>query len=115
MFRLTQELRYAVVEREAAIRLELKAQRLAEEVIRHLRHEERLMREAHYPQMEWHERQHATVRAKLAALAESIRTEEQPSVFESLEAVARWMRDHTAVADRMAGSYLRNHLRALAR
>jgi hypothetical protein len=33
-------------------------------------------------------------------------------MFHSLEALAGWMRDHTSVADRMAGSYLRNYWRA---
>ena len=115
MFRLAQELRHAVFEEETAVRLELKAQRLAEEVSRHFRHEERLMREARYPQMEWHKRQHASARADLARLADAIRAADQDATFASLEAISRWIRDHTAVADRMAGAYLRNHQRASAR
>ena len=112
MFRLTQHLRQAVVEDEAAERLLVKAQRLTDEVTSHLRHEERLMRESRYPQMEWHNRQHNTVRHELAKLAESIGAGNQAATFEALEAIARWMRDHTSIADRMAGAYLRNYLRA---
>jgi hemerythrin len=114
MFHLTQELRHAVMAGEAAARLEITAQRLSEEVTSHLRHEERLMREAGYPQIDWHERQHGTVRAQIATLADSIRAGEQAAIFESLEAIAKWMKDHTSIADCMAGAYLRNHLRALA-
>ena len=73
------------------------------------------MRDASYPQVEWHKRQHATACAQLETLAASIHTGEQASIFESLEAIAKWMRDHTSIADRMAGAYLRNHLRALTR
>jgi len=115
MFRLLEELRHAFVEGAPAVDLESKLQRLASEVNVHFRHEERLMREASYPQVEWHKRQHATARAQLALLADSIRAGERASIFESLEAMAKWARDHTTVADRMAGAYLRNHLRALAR
>ena len=115
MYRLAQDLRHAVVEGEAPVHLALKAQRLADEFADHFRHEESLMREASYPQVEWHQRQHATARAQLEALAASIHTGEQAAIFESLEAIAKWMRDHTGIADRMAGAYLRNHLRALTR
>ena len=109
MFRLLQELRHAVVEGEAASHLELKAQHLAAEANGHFRHEERLMREARYPQVEWHKRQHATARAQLATLALAIRSGKQASIFQSLEATAKEIRDHISVADRMAGAYLRNH------
>ena len=115
MFRLLQDLRRAVLEGEGAARLEPKAQRLAAETTGHLRHEEGLLSGARYPQVEWHKRQHATARAQLASLADSIRTGEQATIFQSLEALAKWMRDHTSVADRMAGAYLRNHRRTLAR
>jgi hemerythrin-like metal-binding protein len=115
MYRLAQDLRHAVVEGEPPVNLALKAQCLADEVADHFRHEEGLMREARYPQVEWHKRQHATARAQLATLAASIHTGEPAAIFDSLEAIAKWMRDHTGIADRMAGAYLRNHLRALAR
>lgn len=115
MFHLAQQLRHAAMGGEPAVRLELQAQRLMEEVASHFRHEESLMREAGYPQTDWHQRQHATARAQLTTLVDSIRSGEQASIFESLEAIAKWMRDHTSIADRMAGAYLRNHLRASAR
>ena len=115
MFHLLQELRHAVVEGEAAVRLELKSQHLADEVTGHFRHEERLMREARYPQMEWHKRQHETALAQLATLADAIYSGDEAAIFESLEAMAKGIRDHISIADRMAGAYLRNHLRALAR
>jgi len=113
MFRLLQELRRAVVEGEEAARLKLRAKHLADEITSHFRHEERMMREAQYPQAEWHKRQHATARAQLAAMADSIRSRDQASIFDSLEAVAKGIRDHINIADRMAGAFLRNHMRSL--
>jgi hemerythrin len=115
IFHLLQDLRHSVVDGEANVRLELKSQHLADEVTYHFQHEERLMREARYPQMEWHKRQHAASRAQLTTLLEAIRTGKQAAIFESLEAMAKGIRDHIGIADRMAGAYLRNHVRALAR
>jgi hemerythrin-like metal-binding protein len=115
MYRLAQDLRHAVVEGEATASLELRLQRMADECHNHFRHEEGLMRDASYPQVEWHKRQHATARAQLEALAASIQAGEQAAIFESLQAIAKWMRDHTSIADRMAGAYLRNYLRAFTR
>lgn len=114
MFRLAGELRQAVLESEKAERLALRARLLADCLAGHLTFEERLMRDAEYPSLEWHERQHRTARSKLAALRSSIEDAQRQSVFEAVESLAAWMRDHTAVADRMAGAYLRNHWRASA-
>jgi hemerythrin len=115
MFLLTHELRQAMVEGEEPEHLAHRARRLTDEVTSHLRHEEQLMRAARYPQTEWHKRQHNTVCAQLGKLTESIETEERTSMFDSLEAIAKWMRDHTSIADRMAGAYLRNYQRGLKR
>jgi hemerythrin-like metal-binding protein len=115
IFLLLEELRHALLEGEAAIELEARVQCLGDQASEHLRHEERLMREARYPQLEWHKRQHTTARALLTTLAEAIRSSSRDLMFDSLEAIAKWTRDHTGVADRMAGAYLRNHMRGSAR
>jgi hemerythrin len=78
----------------------------------HFSHEERLMRDAEYPAYTWHERQHRTARARMAALERDFQRSDRQGMFKSLEALAGWVRDHTSVADRMAGSYLRNYWRA---
>ena len=114
MFRLAEELRRAVLAGEKPGELELLRRRLASEIAGHLSHEERLMRAAEYPAFDWHERQHQTARAKLITLKRDIESGEWQAMFESLESLAGWMRDHTSVADRMAGAYLRNHWRASA-
>ncbi len=72
------------------------------------------MRDAEYPAYIWHERQHRTARAKMAALDRDVQRGGRQGMFDSLEGLAGWMRDHTLVADRMAGSYLRNYWRERA-
>lgn len=112
MFRLAGELRDALLTAEGAGRAQLLCRRLTAETNSHFSHEERLMRDAEYPAYGWHERQHWTARAKLAALDRAVQRGERREMFEALESLATWMRDHTSVADRMAGSYLRNYWRA---
>ncbi len=112
MFDRAAELRLALLNGENPARLELLRDRLAAEVNGHLSHEERLMRKADYPAYAWHERQHRTARAKLGAIEQALQRGEAQPLFEAVEAVAAWMRDHTSVADRMAAAYLRNYWRA---
>lgn len=114
VFALAAELRTAVTAGEVGARLDALQRRLAVVIGSHLAHEERLMRSAGYPSREWHERQHQTARAKLAALNQSVEGGDHQETFEALEALAGWLRDHTSIADRMVGAYLRNHQRATA-
>ena len=111
MFGAAAELRQAVLGGEPAEALEILLNRLIREFAGHFLHEERLMQSAHYPAHEWHRRQHETARAKLALLRRSVRSGDQSAVFESLEAFAGWLRDHTSLTDRMLGTYLRNYRR----
>ena len=114
VFAMAAELRAAVMAGEGGARLEVLQGRLAVVIGSHLAHEEGLMRAAAYPSRDWHERQHQTARAKLAALNQSVAHGDHQETFEALEALAGWLRDHTSIADRMVGAYLRNHQRATA-
>lgn len=112
VFRLAGELRSAALAGAAPAELEALRHRLDQLVSGHLAHEEDLMRAAHYSAYAWHERQHQTARTRLAELKRTLRCEDREAAFESIEAFAAWLRDHTAVADRMAGAHLRNRERA---
>jgi len=112
MFRAAAGLRQALLDGDKAGRVALRCRCLAAELNGHFSHEERLMRDAEYPSYAWHERQHRTARTKMAALERDILRGDPRGVFDSLEALAAWMRDHTSLADRMVGSYLRNYWRA---
>ena len=77
----------------------------------HFQHEERLMRDLDYPSYEWHKRQHDTVRKRAKALAPGIAGGDSGAPMLLLEFLAGWLRDHTALTDRMMASYLRNRER----
>jgi len=115
MFRLAGDLREALLAGARTSRVDLLCRQLAAETNSHFSHEERLMRDAAYPAYAWHERQHRTARARLAALDGQVQGGVRELIFEALESLAAWMRDHTSVADRMAGSYLRNYWRSRTR
>ena len=114
MFRAAADLRQALLDGDKTGHVDLLCRRLAAELSGHFSHEERLMRDAEYPAYTWHERQHRTARAKMAALEHDVQRGDRQGMFDSLEALAVWMRDHTSVADRMVGSYLRNYWRERA-
>lgn len=115
MFRLAAELRAALLADEKNARLSQLCRRLLAEVTEHLRHEEQMMRDAGYPSYAWHEHQHRTARARMTVLEEKLRGGERQPMFEAIEAIGAWLRDHTSVADRMAGAYLRNYWREKGR
>lgn len=115
IFRLAADLRSALMNGAKQSQVELLARRVSTEVAGHLAHEERLLRASRYPALDWHERQHQTGRARLAALERGIAQGDLEAVIDALELLAGWLRDHTSVADRMAGAYLRNHRRTRAR
>ncbi len=114
LFHAMQELRQAVVAGVPPREVLLLMETVCGEFARHFVHEERLMREARYTAIDWHKRQHGAAEAKLADLQSCIRQGEYARIFESLEALAGWLRDHTAMADRMLGAHLRNYSRSRA-
>lgn len=78
----------------------------------HFAHEERLMRAARYPLLNWHGRQHETARNASKPLVARIEAGDRQAVKELLELLSGWMRDHLAVADRMMAAALRAFARA---
>jgi hemerythrin len=80
----------------------------------HFAHEERLMREARYPLLKWHSGQHDTVRKHAAELLPLIEAEDPTASTELLEFVGLWLKEHTAVADRMMSAALRAYSRLRA-
>ena len=109
LFHLLHELRRAVLAGDPLEQLERQAGRLTTRAASHFQHEEKLMRASRYSAMDWHERQHQTARARVAALTDAICGHGHEPVFEALEALASWILDHVSVADHMLGSYLRNY------
>jgi hemerythrin-like metal-binding protein len=78
----------------------------------HFAHEERLMRDARYPLLNWHRRQHETARNAARPLVARIEAGDRQAVKALLDFLAGWLKDHMAVADRMMAAALRAYARA---
>ncbi len=77
----------------------------------HFAHEERLMRAARYASRQWHQQLHASARKRVVQYVELLR-EGTPGVGNDLVTyLSAWLNDHTLVADRMLGAFLRNQCR----
>jgi hemerythrin len=74
----------------------------------HFRHEERLMRSTGFPSRAWHKQQHDAVRRRAGECLERVAEGDAEARIELLRFLSGWLHDHTAVADRMMGAYLRN-------
>src|SRR5437016_9965999 len=77
----------------------------------HFKHEERIMKAAHYSALGWHKRQHDAVRWRLRRTVRRIDAGEFAAADELLEFFAEWLKTHTQVSDRMMGAYIRNFIR----
>ncbi|HTP31430.1 MAG TPA: hemerythrin family protein [Candidatus Acidoferrales bacterium] len=77
----------------------------------HFKHEERIMKAAHYNGLAWHKKQHDAVRWRIRRALRRIDAGHTDAVTEFLEFLDSWLKTHTAVSDRMMGAYLRNVLR----
>ena len=74
----------------------------------HLLHEEGLMRSTRYDAYDWHRQQHDTLRKHLRQFVPLIEDGNRQAGVALIEFLSRWLKDHTALADRMLGAHLRN-------
>lgn len=111
IIRLGSELQRAVSAGIGSPRVESLLQDLLEHVSTHFAHEEGLMEQAAYPSRDWHVRQHQAALKKAAVLVKAIRAGQADAALQTLDEIFVWLRDHTCVADKMMGSYLRNRRR----
>ena len=111
LFRLAGDLKNAVEKGAPQSAVEEKLHALIAEVEDHFTHEERMMRSARYALFAWHKSQHDTVRKRGKQFAARIHAGEPEAAAEFLQFLARWLRDHMAVADNMMGASIRNYHR----
>jgi hemerythrin len=78
----------------------------------HFAHEERTLRLARYPSLEWHKRQHDVSRRRIQSAVRGFKSGDRHALTDLTLFLGRWLPDHIAVADRMAAAYLRNSERA---
>jgi methyl-accepting chemotaxis protein len=77
----------------------------------HFKHEERIMKAAHYNAYAWHKKQHDAVRWRVRRMVKRIDAGQSVAAEELLQFLSDWLKSHTQVADRMMGAYIRNVLR----
>ena len=80
----------------------------------HFAHEERMMRAARYPLLDWHKRQHDTARKAVTARLARMEAGDALAPQELLDFLAEWLKDHLAVTDRMMSATIRAYTRAHA-
>ena|ERR1019366_10416742 len=88
-------------------------QRLIACIVDHFAHEERLMRAARYGSLRWHKLQHDNARGRAEQFVARIERDDIGAGIELVEYLTSWLRDHTRLADRMLGAYLRNRQRCV--
>jgi hemerythrin len=74
----------------------------------HLVYEEGLMRSTRYEMFDWHRQQHDTLRKRLRQFVPLVEDGDRQAVLALIEFLSKWLKDHTALADRMLGAHLRN-------
>jgi hemerythrin len=77
----------------------------------HFKHEERIMKAAHYSAYGWHKKQHDAVRWRVRRMVKRIDAGQPVAAEELLAFLSEWLKTHTQVSDRMMGAYIRNVLR----
>src|ERR1017187_2094155 len=90
-------------------------QRLAACTVEHFAHEERLMRASRYGSLRWHKQQHDNARRRVEQFVLRIEQGDTEAGLALVDYLAAWLRDHTRLADRMMGAFLRNQQRCLCK
>jgi len=113
IFEAVSDLQNVLARPDASPELSKLTRRLVSSIDEHFNHEERLMRAARYDGLRWHKRSHDAARKRVTQITARIQTGDAEAGRELVEYLADWLRDHTALADRMMGAFLRNHQRTM--
>ena len=89
-----------------------RTQRLTTCIVEHFAHEERLMRAARYPSIAWHKQQHTAALRRVRQFVAAIEKDDALAGTALVRYLDSWLNNHTRLADRMLGAFLRNHRRA---
>ena len=88
-------------------------QRLISSIAGHFAHEERLMRAARYASIRWHKQAHDHARRRVGEFVLRIEQGDSRAGLELVDYLTSWLNDHTRLADRMMGAFLRNQQRCM--
>jgi hemerythrin len=113
IFEAVSSLQKAFTSRSPALELRKLTQRLMACVVGHFAHEERLMRAARYGSLGWHKQQHDTARKRVERFILRIEQGDVTAGLELVDYLTAWLHNHTRLADRMMGAFLRNQQRCM--
>ena len=71
------------------------------------------MRAARYGSLRWHKLQHDTASKRVSQFVLRIEQGDATAGFELVEYLTSWLHNHTRLADRMMGAFLRNQQRCM--
>lgn len=111
IFQVVSNLQESLASRGASPDVGKLTQRLVACIVEHFAHEERLMRAARYSSMRWHKQQHDNARIRVERFVARLEQGDTQAGIELVEHLTSWLRDHTRLADRMMGAFLRNRQR----
>jgi hemerythrin len=115
LFRMAEELQQAARAGAETPRVLELSRAAATAIEEHFSHEERLMKSAACPGFEWHKSQHDAARKRVKGFLKDIEAGNPESTGGLLDYLARWLKDHLALTDRMMGAHLRNYERLHAK
>ena len=111
IFEAVSGLQYALTSGASAAALRKLTQRLITCTAGHFAHEGRLMRTARYGSLCWHKQQHDTASNRVSQFIVRIEHGDATAGGELVEYLTSWLHNHTRLADRMMGAFLRNQHR----
>ncbi len=111
LFRRVDELRRAIKSagKKKSVSAGLRA--LLSETEAHFAREERLMGSYRFWGTQWHKSQHTTARKHLRRALKANEDGDRAAADRELKFMGSWLNDHTSIADRIFGAFLRNHVR----
>lgn len=112
LYRMAEEARLAMKSASDSAQVTAGIRALLSETEDHFSHEERLMADSRFWGSDWHKRQHQTARKHLRNAIRAQEKGDQAKAERELKSLVSWLNDHTSIADRILGSYLRNHERS---
>jgi len=113
IFEALSSLQKALTSRGPVSELRKLTQRLVASILGHFAHEERLMRAARYGSLRWHKQQHDTASKRVSQFVLRIEQGDAAAGLELIDYLTSWLHNHTHLADRMMGAFLRNQRRCM--
>jgi hemerythrin len=114
LFRMIDELRRMIKAGGDPAGIKAGIRALRSEMEAHFGHEERMMSDSVFWGASWHKSQHGTARKRLRNASRADEKGDTVKAERELKALGSWLNDHSAIADRIMGAFLRNRGRAAA-